>query len=56
MKLDTLLSPMFLGKEGIRTVFCIEIKGGVDIVRYSAFADEEAEVPLPRCPDAQLAS
>ena len=25
-KLDTLLNPMFLGKEGVRTVFMIEIK------------------------------
>ena len=45
-KLDTLLNPMFLGKEGVRTVFMIEAKSGVDIVRYSAFADEEAEVLL----------
>ena len=41
---------MFLGKTGIRTVFMIEIKCGVDIVRYSAFANAEAEVLalLPR--------
>eukprot|EP00966_Prymnesium_polylepis_P331197 7386767-Prymnesium_polylepis.2 len=45
-KLDTLLNPQFLGQTGIRTVFMIEIKSGVDIIRYSAFDDAEAEVLL----------
>ena len=43
-KLDTLLNPDFLGQSGVRTVFMIEIKSGVDIIRYSAFDDAEAEV------------
>ena len=45
-ELSTLLNPTFLGQTGVRTVFMIEVKSGVDIVRYSAFADEEAEVLL----------
>ena len=47
-RLDTLLNPQFLGQDGVRTVFMIEIVSGVDIIRYSAFADAETEVtPLP---------
>eukprot|EP00812_Abedinium_dasypus_P014007 NODE_751_length_1376_cov_301.180924.p3 GENE.NODE_751_length_1376_cov_301.180924~~NODE_751_length_1376_cov_301.180924.p3 ORF type:complete len:227 (-),score=56.37 NODE_751_length_1376_cov_301.180924:97-777(-) len=45
-RLDTLLNPQFLGQTGIRTVFMVEIVSGVDIMRYSAFADEETEVLL----------
>jgi len=45
-KLDTLTNEMFLGTHGVRTVFMIEIVSGVDIVRYSAYADAEAEVLL----------
>eukprot|EP00966_Prymnesium_polylepis_P263298 6081728-Prymnesium_polylepis.2 len=45
-KLDTLLDPTFLGQTGVRTIFMIEVKSGIDVVPYSAFADTEAEVLL----------
>merc|ERR1712083_1081524 len=43
-KLSTLTNPMFLGTEGIRTVFNVQLQSGVDIAKYSVFANAEAEV------------
>eukprot|EP00802_Teleaulax_amphioxeia_P009581 Tamp_09601.p1 GENE.Tamp_09601~~Tamp_09601.p1 ORF type:complete len:384 (-),score=76.18 Tamp_09601:385-1536(-) len=47
-ELSTLQNPQFLGQTGLRTVFCIQVKGAVDIVPYSIFqgSDSEAEVLL----------
>ena len=47
-ELSSLQNPMFLGTSGVRTVFNIQVKRGVDITRYSIFQgdDSEAEVLL----------
>lgn len=45
-KLSTLNNPMFLGQEGIRTIFNLQVRSGVDIARFSVFEGEEAEVLL----------
>lgn len=45
-RLSTLNNPMFLGQEGVRTVFSLQVRSGVDIARYSVFEGEEAEVLL----------
>jgi hypothetical protein len=42
-ELLTLQTPNFLGTSGVRTIFMIQVKRGVDIVRYSIFQGEEAE-------------
>merc|ERR1712194_123380 len=43
-KMSTLMNPQFLGTDGVRTMFNLQVKTAVDIVRYSSFADSEAEV------------
>mmetsp|Transcript_5769 Transcript_5769/g.11072 ORF Transcript_5769/g.11072 Transcript_5769/m.11072 type:complete len:205 (-) Transcript_5769:245-859(-) len=47
-QMSTLQNPQFLGTDGVRTVFSIQVKDGVDIARYSIFqgAQSEAEVLL----------
>ena len=48
-KVSTLSNPAFLGTEGERTQFLIEVDQGVDLQPYSIFQGEasEAEVPSP---------
>ena len=43
---DALDDPNFLGKNGTRTLFCIETKTGIKIAHFSAYPDE-AEVLIP---------
>ena len=35
MELSTLQNPHFLGTSGVRTIFNIQVKRGIDISRYS---------------------
>ena len=44
--LDVIENKLFLGKDGTRTLFSIDVKAGVDLGAYSAFK-EEREVILP---------
>ena len=43
----SLSNPMFLGEEGERTLFAIEAKSVVEITKYAALGEEEAEWLLP---------
>ena len=53
-ELSTLQNPNFLGTSGVRTVFNIQVKRGVDIVRYSIFQGEEAEAEVLIFPGTKL--
>ena len=53
-ELSTLQNPMFLGKEGTRTVFNIEAINGVDIVKYSMFQGEKGEAEVLLFPGTKL--
>ena len=52
--LSTLQNPNFLGTSGVRTVFNIQVKRGVDIVRYSMFQGEAAEAEVLIFPGTKL--
>ena len=53
-KLSVLQNPQFLGTNGVRTVFNIQIKSGVDIMRYSIFQGEESEAEVLMFPGTKL--
>jgi hypothetical protein len=53
-QLETLTNPQFLGKKGVRTVFMIEVRTGVDIERFSAFQDEASEAEVLLYPGTKL--
>lgn len=53
-ELSTLTNPLFLGKEGVRTIFNIQIFSGVDIMRYSAFQGEDSEAEVLLFPGTKL--
>ena len=52
--LSTLQNPQFLGTSGVRTVFNIQVKRGVDIVRYSIFEGEANEAEVLIYPGTKL--
>ena len=45
-ELSTLQSPQFMGTSGVRTIFNIQVRGGVDVSRYNLYDGGEAEVLL----------
>jgi len=45
-QMSTLTNPQFLGKKGVRTIFNLQVRSGVDIAKYSVFQSAEAEVLL----------
>ncbi len=47
-------NPQFLGTSGVRTVFSIQVKRGVDIVRYSIFQGEDSEAEVLIYPGTKL--
>ena len=53
-QLETLTNPQFLGKKGVRTVFMIEVRAGVDIESFSAFQDEASEAEVLLYPGTKL--
>merc|ERR1711976_1012756 len=53
-ELSTLTNPMFLGTEGVRTVFNIHTRAGVDITRYSVFQGEDSEAEVLLFPGTKL--
>ena len=53
-KLSTLQNPMFLGTEGVRTVFNIQVHSGVDIVRYSIYQEGASEAEVLLYPGTKL--
>ena len=53
-ELSALHSPQFLGTEGVRTVFNIQVKNGVDIVPYSIFQGEEGEAEVLMYPGSKF--
>ena len=53
-ELSTLQNPQFLGTSGVRTVFNIQVKRGVDIVRYSIFQGEDSEAEVLIYPGTKL--
>jgi hypothetical protein len=53
-ELSTLQKPQFLGTSGVRTVFNIQVKRGVDIVRYSIFQGEANEAEVLIFPGTKL--
>ena len=53
-ELSTLQNPQFLGTSGVRTVFNIHVKRGVDIVRYTIFQGEANEAEVLIYPGTKL--
>jgi len=53
-ELSTLQNPMFLGTHGVRTIFNIQVKRGVDVVRYSIFQGQESEAEVLLYPGTKL--
>jgi len=53
-ELSTFQNPQFLGTSGVRTVFNIQVKRGVDIVRYSIFQGEANEAEVLIYPGTKL--
>lgn len=53
-ELSTLTNPLFLGKEGVRTIFNIQIHSGVDIMRYSVYQGEDSEAEVLLFPGTKL--
>jgi len=53
-ELSTLTNPMFLGKDGVRTIFNIQIRSGVDIMRYSVYQGTESEAEVLLFPGTKL--
>ena len=52
-QLETLTNPQF-SSSGVRTVFMIEVRTGVDIERFSAFQDEASEAEVLLYPGTKL--
>ena len=46
-EVEPLQNPLFLGQEGERTLFTIEAKSAVEITKYAALGDQEAEWLIP---------
>jgi hypothetical protein len=53
-ELSSLQNPMFLGTSGMRTVFNIQVKRGIDIARYSIFQGDESEAEVLLFPGTKL--
>jgi len=53
-QLETLTNPQFLGKDGVRTVFMIEVQTGVDIERFSALQGQASEAEVLLYPGTKL--
>jgi len=53
-ELSTLQNPQFLGTSGVRTVFNIQVRRGVDVVRYSIFQGGASEAEVLLYPGTKL--
>lgn len=53
-ELSTLTNPMFLGVKGCRTIFNIQVRSGVDIMKYSAYQGTESEAEVLLFPGTKL--
>ena len=53
-KLSTLQREQFLGTSGVRTVFNIQVRTGVDIVRYSTYQADASEAEVLLYPGTKL--
>ena len=53
-KLSTLQNEQLLGASGVRTVFSVQVRTGIDIVRYSIYQQDASEAEVLLYPGTKL--